>query len=1437
MVVFAAIGAIAGAIGWGTVLQVAALAFSIAYQRARQKKLQAELDRRKQVNVAVDGEPFYLPIVYGRAKVAGGKVKHLLKNNYVHADIAASGSNRTPSSGFLYDSENYKSITQYRQTITQRAPSGKTENNRTYTVDSYQTEIVVWGGEIISSRTIYQQNIPASGAIQTNVSTNSFIIEGPLEETITFAGGGYERRYGVALVAESGSRAFQHNMTASIPGSQKQFLYVQQAICFGGIDEILDIEVDEKNWDDDTLRYGQRLHVYLDGGVADPMATANGLPATNTFTNTAYASMVFRLNRDDYNYSGSPNVTFFVRGNKVHSIIPSSIRLFYATTGLDQIHEYLVESNLDLSSSSSLVQTSATITNDTSLMSFCFSTSGYELFVAGDSTDSIYQYALQSPFDLSSLTLERQLSIGGTTAGRDNSIRQIFFDYNGTMMFIMGSGRNRVMKYDLSRVWDISTATFTEEISLPGTGSTSFQFSEDGSRLYILDSAANYIRSYTLTRPFVLSSATYDGVSLSVSGLISGEVASKAIVLHPDGHKLYLSGDTNDRVYEINLVTPYSLSGATYTGVYFSIPSPSGLSGLFIRFPDQEYDLSPSKTYSNNPARVLLDYLISPVYGRGLSLGQLDLASFYRASLICDTVVREDVAVDGRVFLKRPDIENEDGTITTQPAVPPRDLPLYECNTVLDSERPIRENIELILESMNEAELVWSGGRYSLKLEYPTTEEEQEAIICLTVDEDDIVRGSMDLSWPDSSSRYNQVTARFKNEHENFVDDTVTWPTSYSTAFNTYMLEDSNQPLKTEVYLPCTIDPYHALAKAEQMVRSSRASMVAKFTLGARGILLEPGDIISVTDATSGLDNEVMKVLSVELSAELTAKIEAIQYSYETFAWNVEDDIAYSDKVIYNYTVPAPTDLVFTVGYLDYARDVVGELTWSSPDTVSVSHYIVEASPDSGSTWLSLGTTVSPNFLVQAISAGTYEFAVTAVSPLGRRSSRTVTSPTTINLSPTAVSALTAEEEIYYTNLASGVKTRVVLSWNQPSSPVFISGYLVEYKLVSESSYATAGLFGTTSTIINDLALGDYNFRVTAVSAQNVFSTPITITKSILNLSSLPSDPTGLTGDINRGNLSLRWDKPSATSDLDVLYGGYTQIRFTQDTTLGGTWESSQILVDSVDGSATSKTVPVFEGKYLIKHFDSGGRASLNAAQFINTFADNSFNFVSQLDENPSFAGTKVNCSVVSSTIELDEGQTTMTYYFSNELDLGIVTNIRLVPNLVCVVSNRDSLVASYPLIAALPSFSGPTPVSNIQVQMRTTEDDPSGTPTWTDWRVLTIGLHRARGFQFRLYVEVENTNSVVSVSQLGMLADKEDVIKTGTSTSSSSSDTTVTFDTPFYSGVSGTVTPRIGMQTINGSQGDEIIVTARDEASFSYSVYNGGSRVVRTVDWQAIGQ
>lgn len=842
------------------------------------------------------------------------------------------------------------------------------------------------------------------------------------------------------------------------------------------------------------------------------------------------------------------------------------------------------------------------------------------------------------------------------------------------------------------------------------------------------------------------------------------------------------------------------------------------------------YSLSATKAYSNNPARVLLDYLINDKYGRGLNLTQVDLESFYNSKLICDEVVMTNATTPGVV--------NPNNL---------SDIKRYEINHIVDTTNPIRDNINQILESMGQATLLWTGGQYKLNVSYPT---EQPTVANGQVDarhvftDDEVIMDEVSLKWPNAQDRFNQITVTFPNAFEDFKDDSVTWPpfsTDATSPYQVYLTEDNYEELRSTIQPIGITDPYHAQAKAEEMVRGSRSIHSLSVTFSRKALLMEPGDYFIFSSAALDIAEGVYRVESIKINPDLSIAVEAFYFEHTVLAWNTANDEAYSSTFVSPDVVNPIENFALSITGLD-AFDL-GSLSWDYDDDPGNGNYIYKVAykVSSDTAYISLSTNLNKFGSFQKLEGietnSVYDFRVSAVTPLGEKVSEVFLLNQTINKAPNTMESLSITEEIYVTNRAAGAKSKAILVWS-PDNTGIISYYtLVEYKLQSESTYTTFDTMTSDYANVLDLSPGNYDFRVTPFSAYDFAGTPLVVQHAIVGLSAVPNNPAGFTGNINEGQINLSWDLPT---DLDVLYGGTCEIRFHTAIDAVASWDTASVLVDSLSGNTNNKTVPTLKGTFFIKLKDSVGNYSVSADSFTSTFEDLTFNQIETLDEAAAgFLGTKTNCSVVGGDLTMDVAVSEMIYDFNSYVDLGETVTARVVPNIVASVTNNGVLVEDYVLVSALPSFAGPVKNANLRILMSYTTDDPAGTPTYSPYELLTISSVEARALRFKFIGTGLDTNTAITVTELSILIDKKDIIKYGTSTSSSSADTTVTFPTAFYGGPGGTDAPTIAMNVIGGSVGDFTHITARDKASFTYSVYtaNTSIRVARTIDFQAIGQ
>ena len=94
--------------------------------------------------------------------------------------------------------------------------------------------------------------------------------------------------------------------------------------------------------------------------------------------------------------------------------------------------------------------------------------------------------------------------------------------------------------------------------------------SEDGSKFYVSGNTNDSVFQYNLSSPWDTSSASYSGSSLSIS---SQDGTPFGLSFKPDGLKMYLMGAGTDTVYQYTLSTAWDISTASYDSVSFSVTS------------------------------------------------------------------------------------------------------------------------------------------------------------------------------------------------------------------------------------------------------------------------------------------------------------------------------------------------------------------------------------------------------------------------------------------------------------------------------------------------------------------------------------------------------------------------------------------------------------------------------------------------------------------------------------------------------------------------------------------------------------------------------------------------------------------------------------------------------------------------------------------------
>tara|TARA_R100001460_G_scaffold9873_3_gene23466 strand:+ start:2943 stop:6284 length:3342 start_codon:yes stop_codon:yes gene_type:complete len=467
---------------------------------------------------------------------------------------------------------------------------------------------------------------------------------------------------------------------------------------------------------------------------------------------------------------------------------------------------------------------------------------------------------------------------------------------------------------------------------------------------------------------------------------------------------------------------------------------------------------------------------------------------------------------------------------------------------------------------------------------------------------------------------------------------------------------------------------------------------------------------------------------------------------------------------------------------------------------------------------------------------------------------------------PNSVDSVSTEEFLY--EEASGVFVGASVSWNHDR--VNVSQFRVQYRIDNDNWQAVDT--SSPSVTLRNLRAGRLYVQIQAKNSLGKGSQITAADFQLQGKTAAPADVANFSMIPVNGQARLTWTQ---ATDLDVRVGGYVRLRHSPDLS-GVTWPNSTSISQQIAGSATEAYADLKAGTYSAKFVDSGGRESLNAALIEFTKPDlESVEVVGALGsvEDPSFTGTKTNLVVDTANNELELGETGSELAAIGDFDLEDGNGLLLEDGNAYQLQGENALhqsgtyvlnggntftlsdVFSLRLDSTLRSrsffpygekiddepdfdeitdFDGAAPnTCDVELYIRTTQDDPAGSPTFTSWRRFNNAQFKARGYQVKAEFSTGGPQEQIAVDQLRVEAAMPRRSVTGSVTTSTSADVSVTYGTgnKFY------VTPSVGIVFTTNATGDYYVISNSTATGFDVSVYNSSNtRIAKAVNWTATG-
>jgi len=211
----------------------------------------------------------------------------------------------------------------------------------------------------------------------------------------------------------------------------------------------------------------------------------------------------------------------------------------------DAVFQYTLSAAWDLSSASYVSSLSVASQSETNPQDLYVSLDGTQLYVIGTTLDSVLQYTLSTPWDLSSASYVRQKSI----SAQDGVPTGLYFKTDGLKMYVAGNNGDSVYEYDLSSAWDVSTASYVQAFSVATqeTAPQAVSFNPDGSKMYIVGGVGQNVLEYDLSSSWDISTAAHNAVSFSFS---SQDAGPRGVDFKSDGSVMYMIGLVGDAIYQ-----------------------------------------------------------------------------------------------------------------------------------------------------------------------------------------------------------------------------------------------------------------------------------------------------------------------------------------------------------------------------------------------------------------------------------------------------------------------------------------------------------------------------------------------------------------------------------------------------------------------------------------------------------------------------------------------------------------------------------------------------------------------------------------------------------------------------------------------------------------------------------------------------------------------
>jgi sugar lactone lactonase YvrE len=176
-------------------------------------------------------------------------------------------------------------------------------------------------------------------------------------------------------------------------------------------------------------------------------------------------------------------------------------KMYMVGSSNDSVFQYTLSTPFDLATASYDSVSFSVSGQDATPIGIVFNNDGSKMYIMGFNNKTVFQYTLSTPFNLATASYD---SVSFSVNAQDTASLGIAFNNDGSKMYMVGSSNDSVFQYTLSTPFDLSTASYDSvsfSVNAQDSNPRGIAFNNDGSKMYMVGFTNKTVFQYFFKPP------------------------------------------------------------------------------------------------------------------------------------------------------------------------------------------------------------------------------------------------------------------------------------------------------------------------------------------------------------------------------------------------------------------------------------------------------------------------------------------------------------------------------------------------------------------------------------------------------------------------------------------------------------------------------------------------------------------------------------------------------------------------------------------------------------------------------------------------------------------------------------------------------------------------------------------------------------------------